>query len=137
MNYETNGIDAPQNYNNMRIIIITQNDPFYLSKNLNVFLKRLPKKHTIVGTIVTSASPFGKKESFLTKALKTKKIFGLYFFFYYTLKFLYSKFFQKSVGSILSKNKIKKIKIQGSINSGFIHLSRTILKYLLIKNFRL
>lgn len=59
----------------MRIIIITQNDPFYLSENLNNFLKRLSKEHIVVGAVVTGASPFGKKENFLQKALKTKKFF--------------------------------------------------------------
>lgn len=101
----------------MRIIIITQNEPFYLSQNLDYLLSKLPSNHEIVGTIVTKASPFGKKESFMAKAMKTKKIFGFSFFAYYTLKFLLSKLFQPSVSDILRKYKINKIDIQGSINS--------------------
>ena len=101
----------------MKIVVITQNEPFYLSKNLNALLKRLPQKHEVVGAVVTSASPFGKKENFFEKALKTKKVFGLSFFLYYSLRFIYSKVFQKSVTQVLSEYGINKIKIQGSINS--------------------
>ena len=103
----------------MKIIIITQNEPFYLSENLETLLKELPKEHLIVGAVVTSASPFGKKESFLKKALKTKKVFGVNFFLHYTLQFIKSKIFLKSVTQILSKYGVNKIKIQGSINSEY------------------
>ena len=47
----------------MRIILITQNEPFYLSENLNTFIKRLPVEHNVVGAVVTSASPFGKRKT--------------------------------------------------------------------------
>lgn len=101
----------------MRIVIITQNEPFYLSKNVDSLLKRLPDEHIVVGAVVTSASPFAKKENFFEKALKTKKIFGLSFFLYYSFNFIYNKVFNKSVTQILSEYGIKKIEIQGSINS--------------------
>lgn len=101
----------------MRIIIITQNEPFYLSENLNTLLKRLSKEHIVVGAVVTSASPFGKKENFLQKALKTKKVFGLRFFLYYAIQFIFSKIFNSSVTQVLSKYGVKKIEVQGSINS--------------------
>ena len=101
----------------MRIIIITQDEPFYLSENLNYLLSRLPDNHQIVGPIVTNASPFGKKENFVEKALKTKRIFGLGFFSYYTIRFVYSKVFNSSVTQILSKYGVNKIEVQGSINS--------------------
>lgn len=101
----------------MKIIIITQDEPFFLSKNLGALLKRLPAEHSIVGAVVTSASPFGKKENFLKKALKTKKVFGLGFFLYYSFHFIYSKVIHKSVTKELSRYRVNKIEIQGSINS--------------------
>ena len=64
----------------MRIVLITQNEPFYLVKNLKYLLKILPNKSTIVGCVVSEVSPFGKKESFFKKAKKTFDIFGLSFF---------------------------------------------------------
>ena len=101
----------------MKIIIITQNEPFYLSQNIDKLLDNLPSKYRVVGTVITSVSPFGKKENFIQKALKTKKIFGLGFFLYYSLRFIYSKVFNKSVSQVLSKHRVSEIKIQGSINS--------------------
>ena len=101
----------------MKLIIITQNDPFYLSSNLEFFFKNLPKNHRVVGTVVASASPFGKKENFFQKALKTKRIFGTRFFIYYSLKFIYSKLFKKGLRKILKENKVPEIYITGSINS--------------------
>ena len=91
----------------MRIIIITQDEPFYLTKSLRYLLSILPDKSEVVGCVVADVSPFGKKESFFTKAKKTYDIFGLNFFIYYSLKFLKSK-----VGS---KNNVFKFLISESI----------------------
>tara|TARA_B100001057_G_C22549674_1_gene832918 strand:- start:47 stop:805 length:759 start_codon:yes stop_codon:yes gene_type:complete len=101
----------------MNIIIITQNEPFYLSENLNYLLSILDKDVKVVGCVVNDVSPFGKEESFLSKVLKTYKIFGLSFFIYYSCKFLYSKFFKKSLKSFLISQKIPIIKINENINS--------------------
>ena len=77
----------------MRIIIITQDEPFYLKSNLDYLFKILPKGSQIVGCVVNNVSPFGKKESFLKKILKTYKIFGFNFFIYYSIKYIKSFFF--------------------------------------------
>ena len=42
-------------YDKMRIILITQNEPFYLSENLNTFIKRLPVEHNVVVQSFTGA----------------------------------------------------------------------------------
>lgn len=101
----------------MRIIIITQDEPFYLSENLDYLLKNLPKSNQIVGCAVSDVSPFGKKESFFKKALKTLSVFGTRFFIYYSLKYIYSKIFKKSVRKILKIHNIPEICLLGSINS--------------------
>lgn len=75
----------------MRIVIITQNEPFYLSENIEYLTKILPKHSEIVGCVVTAASPYGRKEPFYKKAYKTAAIFGLHFFIHYALKFLWRK----------------------------------------------
>ena len=81
----------------MKIIIITQNEPFYLKENLAYLLTLLPSKFKIIGCIVSDVSPFGKKDSFFKKAFKTYHIFGIKFFIYYSLKFIYSKIFKNSI----------------------------------------
>jgi len=102
----------------MKIVIITQNEPFYLAENLKYLIKILPKHSTIVGCVVANVSPFGKKESFFTKAKKTYKVFGLGFFIHYSLKFLSSKMGSKNnVFKTLKDNQIPVIDVNGPINS--------------------
>jgi methionyl-tRNA formyltransferase len=75
----------------MRIVIITQDEPFYLSESIDYLLEIIPSHSSIVGCVVASASPFGKKETFYQKAKKTAEIFGVHFFFRYALRFLWRK----------------------------------------------
>lgn len=104
----------------MRIVIITQNEPFYLVDNLRYLIKNMPDHSKIVGCVVAKASPFGKKESFLKKAFKTYKIFGLRFFIRYSIKFLFSLLnFNNNLKLLLKKNKIEIIKIDKNINSSY------------------
>ena len=101
----------------MRIVIITQNEPFYLTKSLRHLLNILPDNSEIVGCVVADVSPFGKKESFLTKAKKTYVIFGLKFFTYYTLKYLKSKVnLNNNVFNFLKSNSIPIITLDQPIN---------------------
>jgi len=101
----------------MNIIIITQNDPFYLADNLRYLIEILPKHSKITGCVVNDASPFGKKETFLQKAKKTYDVFGLRFFMHYSLKFLNSKFDKtKKVDFVLNENNIPKIILKKHIN---------------------
>ena len=102
----------------MKIIIITQDDPFFLGDTLEFLLKNLPSGVEITAAIVADVSPFGKKESFIIKAYKTFKIFGLAFFLRYSIKFIVNKFFKpNSVKRVLDKNNVKLINLNESINS--------------------
>ena len=101
----------------MRLIIITQNEPFYLKSNLEYLISILPKEHKIVGCIVNSVSQFGKKETFLEKIIKTYNTFGIKFFIYYGLKFIVSKVFNKSINTFLKDHDITTITLRSSINS--------------------
>lgn len=102
----------------MRIIIITQNEPFYLAQNLKYLIKILPKNVEIVACVVADVSPFGKKESFLTKAIKTYKIFGFKFFTFYSIKYLKSIFFsENNIFKLLKYNSIPTITLDEPINN--------------------
>jgi methionyl-tRNA formyltransferase len=101
----------------MRIVIITQNEPFYLTKNLSYLLDILPDHSKVVGCVVADVSPFGKRESFFTKAKKTYDIFGLKFFTYYSLKYLKSKANSKNnVFKFLKTSSIPIITLDDPIN---------------------
>tara|TARA_A100001015_G_scaffold73196_1_gene81198 strand:+ start:642 stop:1406 length:765 start_codon:yes stop_codon:yes gene_type:complete len=102
----------------MKIIIITQDEPFYLAKNFNYLIEILPEHSEIVGCVVSEASPFGKKETFLQKVKKTYQTFGLNFFLYYSYKFIKSKFDRnRKLDFVLNKFKIPKIILKKSINN--------------------
>ena len=102
----------------MKILIITQNEPFYLYKNLKYLISLISNKEiSIVGCLVLKASPFGKKYNFIKKIYKTIKIFGVNFFIYYAFKYLKTIIKGTSIKNLLIKNNIKQISILGSINN--------------------
>lgn len=101
----------------MRIVIITQNEPFYLAKNLKYLKEILPSHSEIVGCVVNDVSPFGKKESFIKKSYKTFSIFGLSFFLFYSFKYVISKISKSNnIYYFLAKNNIPVINIDKNIN---------------------
>lgn len=101
----------------MRVLIITQNEPLFLSPAIDYLLRRVDLDIKIVGAVVTAGSPFGKKESIFKKVYRTVCIFGFRFFVFYSLKFLYAKLFRRDVASMFSSRNIDLIALEGSINS--------------------
>ena len=101
----------------MNIIILTQSDPFYLAENIDYLVKNLPSDSQIVSTVILDVTPFGKRETFLQKALKTVNIFGYSFFLNYGFKFLTGKLnSNKSVKRVLQKHNIPIIQLENGIN---------------------
>jgi methionyl-tRNA formyltransferase len=101
----------------MRIIILTQDDPFYLSSNIDFLLKNLPSYAQVVGTVVFDVSPFGKRETFFQKMKKTYDVFGFQFFAYYGFKFIKSKLFTPSIAEVLKTHTVPLVQLEGSVNS--------------------
>jgi methionyl-tRNA formyltransferase len=102
----------------MRIIIITQDDPFYLPENLDYLLRNVPGGAEVVGCVVSKVSPFGKKESFVAKARRTFGIFGAGFFMRYAIEFLTTKLpWRPGVRDILQQHEVNEVAVTGSLNS--------------------
>jgi methionyl-tRNA formyltransferase len=102
----------------MNVVILTQDDPFFLAKNIDYLIKKLPKHSKVVATVLFDVSPFGKQPSFVDKMKDTQKIFGWRFFMYYGFKFLFSKLDSaNSVSKMLAKNQVPILKLEGSVNS--------------------
>ena len=55
----------------MKIVIITQNEPFYLAKNISYLYKLISKDIEIAGVVLYEPSPYGKKESLESKRATT------------------------------------------------------------------
>lgn len=101
----------------MRIVVITQDEPFYLPRVLDIFFEKVGGKHQVVGCVLLSASPFGKKESMWQKARRTYCVFGLRFFLHYALRFIAFKALQRdTVTTILQRREVPIIKLEQSIN---------------------
>ena len=101
----------------MKVVLITQDDPFYLGRNIDYLLSILPTGITVTGCVMFDVSPFGKRESFTKKLKKTFDIFGANFTFRYGLKFIKSKFDKESkLRYVLHKHRVPLIKLEKSIN---------------------
>lgn len=75
--------DAP-----LRVVLVTQDEPFYLGASLGDFLKRLPAEIVVVGAVVLSGSPFGRDKGLVAKAIQTWRVFGSRFFLHYAFRLL-------------------------------------------------
>lgn len=101
----------------MRIVILTQDDPFYLARNIDYLIKKLPPFAEVVATVVFDVSPFGKRETMSEKAKKTYDIFGLPFFLRYGWKFITSKLDKRnSVRHVLQQHNIPLINLDEPVN---------------------
>lgn len=101
----------------MKILIITQDDPFYLAENIEYLINNFPSHSQIVGCCLLDVSPFGKKESFFQKALRTFRIFGAGFFFHYTLEYIGNKLSsKKNVVKVLERAGVPIIRLDKGIN---------------------
>lgn len=102
----------------MRIVIITQDDPFYLAENLDALFGNLPDGCAVVGCVVSSVSPFGKKESFAKKMQRTVEVFGLRFFVHYGFAFVRKRLFaRRGVRNVLADHGIPELVLDESINA--------------------
>lgn len=104
----------------MKFILFTQEDPFYLVESTKDLISKLrnQRKHQIISSFITPASPFGKKENFVKKTIKTYQIFGFRFFIYYSFRYIIRKIIlRKSVSKVLTQAAIPVNFIYDNINS--------------------
>ena len=101
----------------MNVLIITQDDVFYLPESLEFLLQNFPHHSRVVAAAISAVSPFGKKESFLKKSWKTLRIFGPLFFLRYSLRYTCGKLRGASVVKTFAKHQVPMLEISGSINS--------------------
>ena len=75
----------------VRVIFITQEDPFYLATSFRYILDHLPPAIEVVAAVVLSGSPFGARHSFFGKTWRIYEVFGLRFLWHYGWRFLRAK----------------------------------------------
>ncbi len=102
----------------MKIVVLTQDDPFFLPKAMPSLLKGLPRGVEWAATVLFDVSPFGKRETFWEKTKKTFQVFGFEFFLYYSIKYILAKLTPgNNLTQFHHKNQIPLIRLTGSINS--------------------
>jgi methionyl-tRNA formyltransferase len=101
----------------MRITLLTQSDPFYLAENIDYLIAQLPNHSTIVSAVLFDVSPFGKRESFSAKIIRTFRIFGTWFFINYGSQYIMNRFRRrKSVEYVFERHHIPVIKLVNQVN---------------------
>ena len=102
----------------MKVVLITQDEPFFLAENIRFLLGAMPEGVEVVGCVLSAPSPFGRKESFLRKGLKTLRIFGIDFFLRYLLRFLRVILLKEPrVKNVLDDAGVQVIELDESINA--------------------
>lgn len=101
----------------MRIVLLTQDEPFYLPRSINYLAQNLPENTEITSAILFDVSPFGKKETFYEKARKTLRIFGFRFFIHYAFKYIVQRFKpSQQMSNVLKKNGIAEVRLKKGVN---------------------
>ena len=101
----------------MKILLVTQDEPFFLYENIKSLIEDInKKKHQLVGCILLSPSPYGNRKSFLEKSKATLSTFGLNFFLFYSIKFVTNKLLKRTVKNALIDTSSNIIELDRSIN---------------------
>jgi methionyl-tRNA formyltransferase len=102
----------------VRVIFITQEDPFYLAASFRYILDHLPPATEVAAAVVLSGSPFGAKHSFLGKVRRIHEVFGPRFLWHYGWRFLRAKLDRsRSVVKLFRARNIEVLTPANSINA--------------------
>ena len=100
----------------MRVVFLTQEDPFYLPKIYQYLLPKLAAEgHEVVASVLFDVAPFGKKESKVKQLIDTYEVFGFDFTVHYIIQYVKGLFY-KDVKAVMKANGIKTIKLKDGIN---------------------
>ncbi len=101
----------------LRVVLITQDEPFFLARSFEYLFQILHPSITVVGCVLLAPSPFGKRESLLSKLKRTYAVFGLRFFIYYSAAFAVAKLRpNQSVARALTRRGVEIIRLAKGIN---------------------
>ena len=100
----------------MRLVFLTQEDPFYLPKIYQYLLPKLKSDgHEVIASVLFDVAPFGKKESKVKQLIDTFKVFGLGFTIHYILQ--YAKgLLGKDVKGVMEAHGIETLKLANRVN---------------------
>ena len=101
----------------MRLVFLTQEDPFYLPKIYQYLVPKLKAEgHEIVASVLFDVAPFGKKETKVKQLIDTYKVFGLDFTIHYILQFT-KGILRQDVKGVMEGNGVETIKLANRVNN--------------------
>lgn len=100
----------------LRIVFVTQEEPFYLSDSFKYFFSRLDRKIVVAAAVITPNGVEGRRGGFFSRAIRTIRIFGFHFFLYYAWRFVVSKVYQKTVRRAFEDNNVTVVNLSDNIN---------------------
>jgi len=93
----------------IKILVVTQNDPFYIPCFFKEFIKILPKEIKVEGLVIQR--PFGKK-SIIVLFMQMWNFYGPWNFIRVGFKFVYVKLFCKIIPTRYLKNKLGVVSLE-------------------------
>lgn len=102
----------------MRVIFLTQDDPFYVTESFRHILNHLPCGVEVVAVVLLGGSPFGRRLSFVAKLRHAYTVFGPRFVWRYGDRFLRSKLRRSaSLRALLHRRGVEILSPTGSVNA--------------------
>lgn len=101
----------------LRIVFVTQEEPFYLSESFKYFFVQLHRKIDVAAAVITPNGVEGRRRGFLSRAAHTIRIFGFHFFSYYAWRFVISKVYRKTVCQAFEDNNVPVVYLRDNINN--------------------
>ena len=92
----------------MKIVIVTQDDPFYLGQHFDSLFSLKPPWLEIKGVILLDVSPIGKVGSIRSRVGRIWSVFGAKFFIRYSIRYVIAKTIKRK---FLIRNVIRKYNI--------------------------
>lgn len=90
----------------MKIVVVTQNENFYLYEFFELFLATLSDSVTIDCFILEQQNPFGRRATFVKKMLITLNTFGIRFCIRFFIRLLIRRLSRRTVVDFLTANQI-------------------------------
>ena len=100
----------------MKLVFLTQEDPFYLPKIYQYLLPKLKANgHEVVASVLFDVAPFGTKESKVQQLVDAYKVFGFTFTIHYIFQYIIG-ILSNNVKGVMEANGIETVKLANRVN---------------------
>ena len=101
----------------MNVVLLTQDDPFYLASNIDYLVSHMPAHSQVVACVLFDAEPFGKTRPLYAQAWDTYCTFGPKFLMRFGFKFVLGKIDpRRKIARVLQKHEIPRIDLTKGVN---------------------